>query len=343
MQRLSVSLTPERTVTDYGEPFIIAEIGANHNGDVAFAKELIRLAKESGADAVKFQTWTKTGLFAREVYADNPDLEAQIDQYALSFDDFAELKAYADEVGILWAATPFTEAEVDFLVHDLNVPFIKVASMDLNNYPFLAYIAAKGKPMIVSTGLSTLAEIDQAVQVIEETGNRQLVLLHCVSLYPPRDEQVHLRQMDTLRAVYPYPIGFSDHTVGVSIPLAAVARGAAVVEKHFTKDKTLPGWDHAISADPEEMAFLTREARRVWRALGDPRIVPPEDEAKKQAFRRSIVTARPIPKGTVITREMLTFKRPGTGFPPAALPYIVGRRAARDIPADVVLREEDLL
>ena len=238
------------SIGNFEIPYVIAEIGSNHNGDMDLALRMIDAAREAGADCVKFQSWTKQSLFSKSVYRDNQALEREIDAYSVSDGELGRLSGYCREAGIHFSSTPFSLPEVDFLVEDCAAPFVKVASMDLDNHSFLQQIASRGKPVVLSTGLGTLAEIDQAVRAIEETGNRRIVLLHCVSNYPPDDSDVNLRNIDMLRDNYPdYPVGFSDHTIGTAIPLAAVARGAAVIEKHFTLDKGMEGWDHKVSAD----------------------------------------------------------------------------------------------
>jgi len=237
-------------------------------------------------------------------------------------------------------STPFSKREVDFLVQ-LNVPFIKIASMDVNNYPFLEYIAKKGLPMVLSTGLSELYEIDKAIKTIEQAGNNQIVILHCVSIYPPNDEDVNLRNIETLRKLYPYPIGFSDHTLGVAIPLAAVAMGACVLEKHFTLDKNLFGWDHKVSATPDELEIICKETKRIIKALGTTRIVSVENQERKNAFRRSAVTTKDITKGVIVKHEDIDFKRPGNGIGPHEMGYILGRRLKRDKKRDELFAWED--
>jgi len=243
---MKIKLTQSCSVGQSEKPYVIAELGSNHNGDMELAKRLIDAAKESGADCVKFQSWSKDTIFSRKTYEDNYflsddyrdrkdyTLEMIVDEYSISSKELLSMKKYADQVGIDFTSTPFSKSEVDFLVNDLDVNFIKVASMDLNNYPLLKYIAMKGKPIILSTGLSNLSEIDTAVRTIEAAGNHQIIILHCVSLYPPEDQQVNLRNMDTLAQAYSYPVGFSDHTLDTCIPLAAIARGACLAAKNTT-------------------------------------------------------------------------------------------------------------
>jgi N-acetylneuraminate synthase len=274
------------------------------------ARKLIIQAKEAGADCVKFQSWSKESIFSRKTYEENYfvaddyrsrtdyTLEQIVEEFSISEEELLEMKTFADQVGIDCTSTPFSKREADFLVDKLNSPFIKVASMDLNNYPFLEYLAKKNRPIILSTGLSELYEIDKAIRTIENAGNNKIVILHCVSIYPPKDEQVNLRNILTLQKIYPnYPIGFSDHTLGTSIPIASVALGVCVIEKHFTLDKNMFGWDHKVSATKDEMALIVSESQRVNAALGDFRISCVEDQERKTSFRRSIISTRAIKKG----------------------------------------------
>ena len=235
-------LTPNFEIGNFKKPYIIAELGSNHNGDMELAKKLILEAKESGADCVKFQSWSKETIFSQKKYDDNYfiaddyrdrddyTLEEIVEAYAISEQELLEMKAFADEVGIDCTSTPFSIKEVDFLVDKLKSPFIKIASMDLNNYPFLSYVAKKNKPIVISTGLSELFEIDKAIKTIEAEGNSQIAVLHCVASYPPLDIDLNLNNIQTLMATYPkYVVGFSDHTLGTVIPLAAVTLGSGII------------------------------------------------------------------------------------------------------------------
>jgi N-acetylneuraminate synthase len=351
-----IQLTPKRKVSDFGQPYIIAELGSNHNGDMELAKKLIIAAKEAGADCVKFQSWSKDSIFSRKTYEENYfiaddyrnrtdyTLEAIVDAYSISEEELVTMREFSDKLGIDCTSTPFSKKEVDFLVEKLKAPFIKVASMDLNNYPFLDYIARKGKPIVISTGLSELFEIDKAIRTIENAGNHQIVILHCISIYPPKDTQVNLNNIDTLRTLYPqYPIGFSDHTLGVTIPIASVVKGVCLIEKHFTLDKNMEGWDHKVSANQEDMKVICSETKRVHEALGSTRIQVQEKPDRIESFRRSIVTTRPIKKGEVINRSDLDFKRPGTGIAPEYFEQVIGRTARVDLEFDKPFLFKDLL
>ncbi len=350
---MKIKLTGKREVGIGEIPYIIAELGSNHNGDMQLARKLIDAARESGANCVKFQSWSKESIFSRKTYDDNffladdyrersdYTLEKIVEDYSISSEQLMEMKKYSDETGIDCISTPFSKQEVDFLVDDMKAEFLKVASMDLNNYPLLEYIAGKGRPIVLSTGLSTLAEIDRAITTIESSGNRQIVILHCVSIYPPDDTMINLRNLETLQQMYPYPIGFSDHSLGTCIPLAAVAKGACVIEKHFTLDKNMEGWDHKVSATPEEMKIIVRDSKRIFAALGSARIEQLESRERIEAFRRSIVAARAIKAGEIITEDSIDFKRPGTGYPPEARDFIVGKKARRDIAYDEIIEFDD--
>lgn len=345
-----------REVSNFKDPYIIAELGANHNGDMSRAKKLIDAAKQAGCDCVKFQSWTKDTIFSRAVYEENCflkddyrgrkdyTLEQIVEAFSMPEEKLKEVCDYCQKVGIDFASTPFSKNEVDFLIQELKASFIKIASMDLTYTKFLGYAASFNLPMVLSTGFGTLPEIDAAVKCIEETGNRQIILLHCIAAYPPQDEEVNLNNIDSLRERFPnYPIGFSDHTLGIPISLAAVAKGACMIEKHFTLDKNMFGWDHKISSTPEEMSQLVEGARRITKALGSTERVRPEGEKwRMPAFRRSVVAAKKIPKGKMLEETDLDFKRPGTGIAPNRYEEILGKRIKKDIEFDRLIFPEDL-
>jgi sialic acid synthase SpsE len=350
-----MKLTSSKILNNFSRPYIIAELGSNHNGDMEIAKKMIIQAKEAGADCVKFQSWSKDSIFAREKYVDNYfiaddyrdrtdfTLEEIVEEYSISENELLDMKVFADELGIDCSSTPFSKAEADFLVEKLKSPFIKVASMDLNNLPFLDYLARKNLPMIISTGLSELHEIDKAVRVIENTGNLNICILHCVSTYPPVDTDVNLNNIKTLMNAYPdYPIGFSDHTIGIEIPLASVAMGVAVIEKHFTLDKDMEGWDHKVSATKSELECIVKGAKRINDALGSFRVSAPESDEKKSEFRRSIVLSRDFKTGETITAGDIDYKRPGKGLKPEMTEFVIGMVVNKDLKSDHILMKEDL-
>jgi N-acetylneuraminate synthase len=329
--------------------FIIAEAGVNHNGSPDMARQLVDVAVRAGADAVKFQTFKAERIVTRdapkaEYQKRTTDVaESQYDmlrRLELSPEMHRELMAYCDERGILFMSSPFDEDSADLLAN-LSVAVFKIPSGEITNLPFLAHVARKGKPMIVSTGMSYLSEVEAAVRTIEEAGNRQLVLLHCVSNYPADPGDANLMAMRTIATAFGVPVGYSDHTPGIEVPLAAVALGACVIEKHLTLDCSLPGPDHRASLEPEEFSAMVRGIRTVESALGHGRKEPAASEADTASVaRKSLVAARDIPVGATLTEELIAIKRPGTGLPPAMLAYLIGRTLRIPVPAGQLLQLE---
>ena len=338
-----------RPIGEGHPPYVIAEIGANHNGDMRLCRALVDAAQAAGADAVKFQSWTRDSLISSAEYARNtryaadgkaPTLEEAVVRYQMTPDRMREMSAYCVERGVTWFASCFSKAEVD-LLESLETPAYKVASMDVNHLPLLRHIAATGRPVLLSVGMATLGEVERALDALQ--GGGPVALLHCVSIYPSPPEAVNLRQLDTWRKAFGAPVGYSDHTLGVAVPLAAVALGACVIEKHFTLDRALEGWDHAISATPEELRTLVDGARAVQQALGNPvRVVSPAELEKRKAFRRRMVATRALPRGAALTAADVEFKRPGTGIQPDELQYVIGRALTRDVAAEEELAWTDL-
>ena len=326
--------------------FIIAEAGINHNGSVDLAKELIAVAKDAGADAVKFQTFTTDGLLSKNIVVpkhvgSRESLFETIKELELSEEEHYELSEYCNQKGIIFMSTPLDIKSVD-LLDDIGVPVFKIASCDLDNLPLLKYIAKKRRPIILSTGMGTISEVGEAVEVIQSNGNDDMILLHCVSAYPPKAEDVNLRAINTLRDAFKLPVGYSDHTIGITIPLAAVAMGAKVIEKHFTLDKTMEGPDHAVSADPVDLKSLVSGIRELEKSFGTGVKAPSKDEIEmKKAFRKSIVAALNIKKGETITPKMLSIKRPGRGISPKYFDFIVGKTAKMDIKSDDLITMAD--
>jgi len=339
------------SVGEGAPPYIVAEVGSNHNGDMDLCRQLIDAAADAGAHAVKFQSWSESSLIAREEYDRNPEysdkkkhfgsLREMVRAYQLTPQQHREAWEHCQSRGIAFCSSAFSPGEAD-LLDELDVPFIKLASMDITNLPLVAHVAAKQRPVVISTGMADLAEIEHAVQTVRAQGNEQIILLHCISIYPPDPATIHLRNMATLREAFGVPVGFSDHSLGTSIPLAAIALGACFIEKHFTLDKGMAGWDHAISADPEEMRTIVHEGRAVFEALGSARRSVSEAELqKRRQFRRSLVAREPLPAGHILTEHDVDAKRPGTGIAPDELRYVVGRRLASDVVEDQVIRWVD--
>ena len=326
--------------------FIIAEAGVNHNGDVNRAKKLIAVAKEAGADAVKFQTFKaeelvikgaeKAAYQKRTTQKEESQFE-MLERLELSEAAHLELKDYADKQGIIFLSTPYDKKGVDLLVR-LGVSALKISSADIVNHPLLAHVASKNLPVILATGMSTLGEVEEAVEVVVKGGNQQIILLHCVSSYPARIEDTNLKAAETLRYTFERPVGLSDHSMGITIPIAAAALGARVIEKHFTLDSNLPGPDHRASLAPEELKQMVEAIRGVERAMGDGVKKPtPEEAENKEVMRRSIVARVDIPQGATIAEEALDIKRPGAGIPPKGITAVVGRKAVITIKKDELI------
>jgi N-acetylneuraminate synthase len=326
--------------------FVIAEAGVNHNGDIDLAKQLIDKAARAGADAVKFQTFKADAVVTREAPKAEYQLrttgneESQFEmlrRLELSEGAHYELKAYCAEANLMFLSTPFDEDAADFL-EELGVAAFKISSGDLTNLPLLEHIARKGKPVILSTGMSDLEEVESAVTAMQHSGCDRLALLHCVSNYPADPKEINLRAMRTMEERFQIPVGFSDHSQGIDISLAAVALGACIVEKHFTIDRNLPGPDHQASLTPNELVLLVEGIRKVELALGDGKKRPaPSEIATARIARRSLTAAQNISSGSRLAREMIALKRPGTGMPPSELASVIGKTALRDI------REGELL
>lgn len=329
--------------------FVIAEAGVNHNGDVALALQLVDAAAQAGADAVKFQTFTADRLataaspkaaYQQERTGAAGSQRDMLRVLELSSDAHGRIQRRCADRGVVFLSTPFDEPSAD-LLDALGVPAFKIPSGEITNTLLLAHIARKGRPLLISTGMATLDEVRTAVGVIRAAGNDRMVLLQCTSAYPAPIDGANLRAMRTLADTFGVPVGYSDHTPGVAVALAATALGACVIEKHLTTDRTLPGPDHQASIEPEEFAALVRGIRTVEASLGTGVKAPTDGErALAAVVRRSLVAARDLAAGERLTVEMVCAKRPGTGLAPAALSRILGRRLNVAVPMDGLLALE---
>lgn len=335
-----------------GEPvYVIAEAGVDHNGELDQALRLVDAAAESGVDAVKFQTFepallasTAAPLAAYQRVAGTPDLDQieLLETLRLPAEALAAVAERSRERGIIFLSTPFDEQSAD-LLDELDVPAFKVGSGELTNLPFLRDLAGRGRPLLLSTGMATLGEVAAALEAVAKAGGPDVALLHCVSSYPAPDEDANLRAMDTLRDAFSVPVGYSDHSLGTDVAIAAVARGAALLERHITLDRRLSGPDQVLSLEPGEFAGLTRRVRALEQALGDGVKRPRPSELENLVVaRRSIVAARSMEAGELLDAGSLAMKRPGGGLAPSQLDDLVGKRLARSIAADELLTEEHL-
>jgi len=325
---------------------IIAEAGVNHNGDMAMARRLVDAAAEAGADLVKFQTFSAKSLVsakaAKAEYqnrneAGNPETQqSMLQRLELSREAHYDLLSHCADRGIGFFSTAFDFDSLDFLNH-LGLSCFKIPSGEITNLPYLRRVARFGKELVLSTGMATLGEIEAALEVIEQTGcpRDRITLLHCTTEYPAPYEEVNLRAIGTLRKAFGVPVGYSDHTEGIEVSLAAVALGATIIEKHFTLDRSMPGPDHAASLQPDELKALVTGVRRIESALGSSRKQRTMSEAKNSTVvRKSIVASRHIKCGEVFSEENLTVKRPGSGLSPMRWDDVIGCLAARDFAVD---------
>lgn len=340
----SITFRNGDVLSDFGKPYVVAEMNMGHTGKMELAKKMVLAAKECGCDCVKFQSWSSKSLYSKVVYEGNPIAKRIADRFSLSEEKLLEAKQYCDEIGITFSSTPYDKSEVDYLVDVCDAPYIKVASMDLNNYPFLEYIASKQVPIVLSTGMADIEEIRKAVKTIFDAGNKQVCILHCVAEYPPELESINLNNIHMLREEFPEcPIGLSDHSSGVEVSTAAVALGVCMIEKHFTLDKSARGWDNEMAMEPDEMRQLVNNSRNVFIAMGSrEKVVGSGELEQRQRIRRSVVATRNIEAGTVLTAEHLDCKRPGTGIPPERMRSLIGMKVLRDISADELILDNDL-
>ena len=327
-------------IANDGRCFVIAEAGVNHNGDVGLAHRLVDVAADAGADAVKFQTFQADRL----VSAGSPKAKYQIEntsaegsqgdmlaELELTRDEFGSLFEHARQRGIVFISTPFDEQSASELL-SIGVPAFKVSSGDLTNRGLLRYLGALKKPVIISTGMSYLGEVEQAVGCLQDANAEAVAILQCTSNYPAPPEAINLRVMETLRLAFGVPVGYSDHTAGLPVALASAARGAAILEKHFTLDRALPGPDHKASIVPNELAALVKGIRDIEMALGGARKVPEAAEQDTRLVaRRSLFFCRSIDLGAFVREEDLIALRPGTGLSPMDIGRVIGRRARRAV------------
>jgi N,N'-diacetyllegionaminate synthase len=331
-----------------GQPcFVIAEAGVNHNGEGARAEALIAAAVAAGADAVKFQTFkteqviapnTAKAPYQQASTGTEENMFEMVKKLELSFDEFRHLAELCRQQGIMFLSTPFDHDSVDFLA-SLGMAAFKVPSGEITNFPLVTHIARQGRPLIISTGMSTIGEADAVLQCAARAGNKQAALLHCVSNYPADPAETNLRVLETLGRAFGIPVGFSDHTLGIEVAMAAVALGASIIEKHFTLDCNLPGPDHRASLEPDQLRALIQGIRKVESALGNGIKTPSAAELAVAAVgRRSLVAGQDLAAGTRLSADMVAVLRPGTGIPPAALEYVLGRELKQAVRAGELLR-----
>ncbi len=325
--------------------YIIAEAGVNHNGSFALACKLVDAAKEAGADCIKFQTFKAKNLVSRTAKkaeyqkktTGDSSQQGMLKKLELSFNEFLQLKKYCEQVGICFLSTPFDFDSIDFL-NSINMPFWKLPSGEVTNLPYLLALAKTGKPVVMSTGMCNMEEIQEAIRVLKTNGTKDIKLLHCNTEYPTPFEDVNLKAMQTIRDKFQLEVGYSDHTKGIEVPIAAVALGAIIIEKHFTLDRNMEGPDHKASLEPDELAAMVNAIRNIERSLGTGIKEPSLSEKKNIVVARKSIVAKTIIKaGEVFTEDNITVKRPGTGISPMKWFEVLGTKAVRDFDEDELI------
>jgi N-acetylneuraminate synthase len=341
---MNIILNNKRIIGEGHEPYFIAELNTSHFGDVAKAKSMIDMVKDCGGDCVKFQSWSEHTLYSNDYYKQNPIAKRFVKKLALSEGQLKELATYSKSIGIDFASTPYSNEEANFLINECQVPFIKVASMDINNYPFLRYLAKTKSAIILSTGMADFDEIVKAVNVLETAGAENVCVLHCVSIYPVSSEMVNLNNIKTLQTTFKrQPIGYSDHTLGIDVGVASVALGACVIEKHVTLDKTIIGMDNQMAIESVELKEMVTSVRNIFRSLGKAkREVGNEELVQRGKMRRSLVAGSDLNPGDVLTEINLGAKRPGTGISVSEWDAFLGKKVNKKLDKDSLISPNDL-
>ena len=325
--------------------YIIAEAGVNHNGSFVLACKLVDAAKEAGVDCIKFQTFKSENLVSRSAKkaeyqkrtTGDSSQQDMLKKLELSFDDFIKLKDYCKESGITFLSTPFDFDSIDFL-NSIDIPFWKIPSGEVTNLPYLVKLAKTGKPVVMSTGMCNMEEIQTAIEILSSNGTKDIKLLHCNTEYPTPFGDVNLKAMQTIREAFHLEVGYSDHTKGIEVPIAAVALGATIIEKHFTLDRNMEGPDHKASLEPQELADMVRSIRNIEKALGTGEKTPSPSEKKNMPVARKSIVAKTIIKaGDIFTEENITVKRPGSGISPMKWFEVLGTKAIRDFDEDELI------
>jgi len=338
-----ITLRNGRRIGDYFKPYIVAELNTSHFGNIEIAKSMIDQAKAAGCDCVKFQSWSADTLYCESYYEENKMTKRVVTKFSLSDAQLNELAEYATEKKVDFASTPYSIEEARFLVEKCNVPFVKIASMELNNTPYLTELARLDVPLVLSTGMGTTEEIISAVEAIRCTGNENIVILHCTSVYPSPPSIIRLQNIVGLRTEFPqYPIGYSDHSLGIEIPAASVALGACLIEKHFTLDSSRIGMDNQMATEPEEMRAMIAACNKVYESMGGlDRLLSQEEKEQSSKMRRSMIARNDITSGQALDHKDIEYKRPGLGIPPSETSLYIGKKLTRSISAGNIIYSSD--
>ena len=341
--RKKIKLNSSSFIGEDCKPYIIAEMNTSHFGNMETAKLMIKEAKNVGCDCVKFQSWSADTLYSKTYYDENPIAKRIFNKFSMDESQLLEAANFCKQVGIDFSSTPYSKPEVDYLLDKCDAAFIKIASMELNNYPYLEYIAKKNAPIILSTGMGDLEEIKKAVKTIENAGNNKVCILHCISIYPCKTETINLNNISGIREEFPnYLVGYSDHSIGSEMATASIALGACVIEKHFTLDKTKIGMDNQMASEPDEMSELVKNCNNVKIAMGSKkRKVLADELEQRKNMRRSIIINKDLEAGSKISLYDLDCKRPGTGLPPEKINDLVGKTLKNNVKGNTLIKISD--
>ncbi len=339
---MEIILNNNRKIGDKFAPYFIAEVNTSHFGDIEKAKDLIDAVKKAGADCVKFQSWSAESLYSSDFYKENPMAKRFVKKFSLDEKDQKTLSEYCKSVNIDFASTPYSIDEANFLIKKCNVPFIKVASMDINNYRYLKYLAKTESAIIISSGMANFDEIVKAIKLLESEGASNVILLHCISIYPAPPELINLNHIRFLKESFPnIAIGYSDHTLGTEIGVASIAMGACVIEKHFTLDSSVIGMDNQMAIEEKELTEMVTSIKNTFYALGThEKVVSDEEIAQSKKMRRSLVTTKEMKIGDILTEDCLEAKRPGTGICVSEWDKYLNKKIIKPISKDSLLTED---
>lgn len=335
-------LNNNREISNKCIPYFIAEVNTSHFGDIEKAKSLIDAVKRTGADCVKFQSWSTETLYSNDYYEENPIAKRFVKKFSLDKNEQKILAEYSKSINIDFASTPYSVDEAKFLIDNCKVPFIKVASMDINNYPYLRYLAKTGSAIIISSGMANFDEIKKAIKLLESEGAKNVILLHCVSIYPAAPELINLNHIKFLVDSFPnINIGYSDHTLGIEVGIASIAMGACVIEKHFTLDSSIIGMDNQMAMEEKEFTQMVLSIKNAFHALGSKeKIISREEFDQSKKMRRSLVAAKDMKPGDVLTEDCLDAKRPGTGICVSQWDLYLNKKITKPISKDSLLTKE---
>ncbi len=339
---MKIALNNNREISDKLVPYFIAEVNTSHFGVIDKAKKLIDAVKKAGADCIKFQSWSTESLYSSDFYKENPMAKRFVKKFSLDKKDQKILSEHCESVNIDFASTPYSIDEANFLINKCNVPFIKVASMDINNYRYLKYLAKTESAIIISSGMASFGEITKAIKLLESEGASNIILLHCISIYPAPPKLINLNHIRFLKKSFPnIAIGYSDHTLGTEVGIASVAMGACVIEKHFTLDSSIIGMDNQMAIEEKELTQMVSSIKNTFHALGSQeKIVSEEEIVQSRKMRRSLVTTKEMKIGDILTEDCLDAKRPGTGICVSQWDIYLNKKIIKPISKDSLLTED---